>query len=58
MFWFSLLSSVPVVGKTAVCKVPGTLLFPSLTVFVACDEVWDKGEERVFVFIGEPDLCV
>lgn len=49
---------MPVVGKTAVCKVPGTLLFPSLTVFVACDEVWDKGEERVFVFIGEPDLCV
>lgn len=44
MFWFSLLSSVPVVGKTAVCKVPGTLLFPSLTVFVASDEVWDKGE--------------
>lgn len=26
--------------------------------FVACDELWDKGEERVFVFIGEPDLCV
>lgn len=48
---------MPVVGKTAVCKVPCTLLFPSLTVFVASDEVWDKGEERVFVFIGEPDLC-
>lgn len=34
---------MPVVGKTAVCKEPCTLLFPSLTVFVACDGVGQGG---------------